>query len=121
MTDQRRARAEQLALEAVSKSIGDRNLILQARVATAMADTLIEFADAERKAQWQPIETAPRDDQRILVADDADVATAQFTNRRWVQSPTAWEGDGDYGGLADLYFEPTHWQPLPEPPKVESE
>ncbi|MDE2020874.1 MAG: DUF551 domain-containing protein [Patescibacteria group bacterium] len=66
---------------------------------------------------WLPIRKAPRNETRILVADNKQVASSQFTNGRWILSPTAWEGGGDYGSLADLPFEPTHWMPLPKPPK----
>lgn len=71
---------------------------------------------------WQPIKTAPEDGTRVLAGRPTDgshilnVATAEFTNGRWIVSPTAWDGDGDTGGLADLDFEPTHWLPLPQPP-----
>ena len=65
---------------------------------------------------WRPIETAPRDGTRILTTDGAEIATAEFTNGRWIVSPTAWEGDGDRGGLQDLDIAPTHWQ-IPELPR----
>jgi hypothetical protein len=68
-------------------------------------------------SNWQPIETAPKDGNRILVSGNTDIATTEFTNGRWVLSPIAWDGDGETGGIADLEFVPTHWMPLPEPPQ----
>ena len=85
-----------------------------------MVATLCTGAIDNREAwmgEWQPIETAPKNGVRVLCADGDDVATAEWTNARWVVSPTVWEGDGEYGGLADLEFSPTHWMPLPEPPR----
>ncbi len=57
----KRRRAEELALAAVSKSIGERNLILQARVATAMADTLMQFASELEAAAIERCEKVLRD------------------------------------------------------------
>lgn len=67
-------------------------------------------------SEWKPIETAPRDDTPILVSDGEDVQCSQFTNDRWCQSPLAWEGSDDQGGLVSTYFDPTHWMRLPSAP-----
>jgi hypothetical protein len=66
-------------------------------------------------SDWKPIETAPKDGTRILVSDGAEFATTEFTNGRWILSPTAWDGDGDTGGLADLDLKPIYWT-IPPPP-----
>lgn len=66
--------------------------------------------------EWQPIDTAPRDETRILVTGDDEVATSEFVNGRFILAPRCWYGDSDRGGLADLDFEPSHWMPLPSPP-----
>jgi hypothetical protein len=76
-------------------------------------------------AEWQPIETAPKDGRFVLVADprldqpvtigayykaDRDEQTGRF-------SAGSWDGwlsmDGDH--LASISH-PTHWMPLPDPP-----
>jgi hypothetical protein len=64
---------------------------------------------------WQPIETAPKDGTRVLLANrryrfvDAGHywrnANKRHPRKRWV-----WNGWPRH--------EPTHWQPLPAPPKT---
>ena len=60
---------------------------------------------------WQPIETAPRDGTEILVIESAGgcyVANWQSLDG-WV-----WAYDNMDGPTCT---NPTHWMPLPEPPK----
>jgi hypothetical protein len=60
---------------------------------------------------WQPIETAPRDGTEIIVC-------RRFEGRKFM-GVVMWDGRYwtiDYG--FPFYFDnPTHWMPLPEPPK----
>lgn len=67
-------------------------------------------------SKWQPISTAKKDGNPILATwldtwpDHPDIC-AIFWNEsreRWCYSRTAWICVG---------YEPTHWMPLPEPPK----
>lgn len=62
-------------------------------------------------AQWQPIETAPRDKTRIaLLRVDGN---SRRYGTGWYMPLTGWQG-----WYSDNYHEPpTHWFPLPEPPK----
>lgn len=81
--------------------------------------------------EWQPISTAPKDGTWILLTGgefvkydwngdtEPDVVSGQYTNKlnggldchwRW---QFAWLDGGFYGE----YMNPTHWMPLPEPPK----
>jgi len=83
--------------------------------------------------EWQPIETAPKDGTEVIVihytAYDGGMRptvdgpfTASFCSNRWRSS---WDGEEvveymDWGGTdyKDI-MSPTHWMPLPEPPKGE--
>jgi Protein of unknown function (DUF551) len=83
--------------------------------------------------KWKTIDSVPRDGTSVLLckAIDAegkpidwmeDLHTAQV----WVQV-AAWWSSGEwivYCSLVDeprLHFEPTHWMPLPKPPKLAEE
>ena len=58
--------------------------------------------------EWQPIETAPKDDTDVLVFSDNSIWIASFYHGIW------WfEKNDDTVRLS----KPTHWMPLPEPPK----
>ena len=66
-------------------------------------------------SQWIPVsERLPDGDDEVLVYDPVReaVETAEYLaeHRSWLAS--AWEYDGR------SYIFPTHWMPLPEPPKV---
>lgn len=66
--------------------------------------------------EWQPIKTAPKDGTMILVwpsrawIEECDKGEVVY----WDVEEETWAG---YGPLADDYTGPTHWMPLPEPPK----
>ncbi len=59
------------------------------------------------KADWQTIETAPKDGTRILIFCGSHACTfvGQWIKGQWVGA---------------RYNTPTHWMPLPEPPMVTS-
>ena len=71
--------------------------------------------DADR-IEWQPIETAPKDGTDILVMTGETMHVV-----RWINI----HGDFDYWAVDDNKHgpftlrgkAPTHWMPLPEPPK----
>jgi hypothetical protein len=82
---------------------------------------------------WQPIETAPKDGTEVLVwcPSAALVPLAMhFSSEEYFAREY---GDPDYmeagwylsysypDGLPECTWEPTHWMPLPEPPKVSNE
>ena len=70
-------------------------------------------AEVERlraEAEWQPIETAPKDGTRILVASKMG---GVYLVSWWKGKRTArWDN-----GARPLYSTPTHWHPLPAPPE----
>jgi uncharacterized protein DUF551 len=59
--------------------------------------------------EWQPIETAPKDGRDLLLANIGIVRLAFWDEARGGQW-SIWPG-------RDQFFKPTHWMPLPEPPK----
>jgi hypothetical protein len=62
------------------------------------------------KDGWQPIERAPKDGTRVLVAN-SEYAWIEIA---WWEQPNWIYGDSDYGSCD---CSPTHWMNLPEPPK----
>lgn len=60
--------------------------------------------------EWQPIETAPMDGRRILTFREGfqeNIAVAWYSASTDMWIPV-------YG---DIWPNPTHWMPLPQPPK----
>ena len=64
--------------------------------------------------EWQLIETAPKDGERLLVCQGEFVYIAFF------QADTREWRTEEHNHL-EVFFgaKPTHWRPLPEPPEVE--
>lgn len=66
-------------------------------------------------SEWKAIDTAPKDGTEVLVSEGRDlpmyVAYWDDEVERWI--------DPGMSPHADAQFEnaPTHWMPLPEPPK----
>lgn len=59
-------------------------------------------------SEWKPIKTAPKERTVILAAWDYGswfIQPAKFFNGEWVHG---WDHDP---------IDPTHWMPLPKPPK----
>lgn len=73
--------------------------------------TEIERMESEPRAQeWRPIETAPKE-VAVLVWREGWGSPAVM---QWCAHD---DGDGWYTHYYDYRYEPSHWQPLPEPPK----
>lgn len=71
-------------------------------------------------SEWQPIETALKDGSSLLLfaVELSYSDTPQMYVGRW--STTAWWGPAWVAyeeGSDTEYLEPTHWMPLPDPPK----
>ena len=61
---------------------------------------------------WQPIETAPKDGTKFLAYEGG--AENKHYECWWQDDFSNWSGWQDWW---DSEPEPTHWMPLPEPPK----
>lgn len=93
-------------------------------------------AKALAESVWQPIETAPKDGTHILVGapfrkaekaregymqpPDEPAFTAEACwGRSWTDTTNRWiapySDQDEQGGCAE--YSPTHWMPLPPPPK----
>ena len=73
--------------------------------------------------EWQPIETAPKDEVILLYRPDAikwaKVAPGKWEPQEHYTRPSPyWEICLHIGGAYESRkWPPTHWMPLPEPPK----
>jgi len=69
-------------------------------------------------SEWQPIETAPKDGTRILLYQregdgmDDNRTVAEGAWGEWLPGEYEW-----CMVQQDAWTAPTHWMPLPEPPK----
>ena len=83
-----------------------------ADMATAAAQGFRDGAAKEQQAEWQPIETAPKDGQAILVTDGMDCYCVE-----WDEEFDWWAVDDNKLGPFRLRGSaPTHWMPLPPVP-----
>jgi hypothetical protein len=74
--------------------------------ATSVHDQMRAALIAADRAAWQPIETAPRSGEVVLLwAPDFD-----RPRTGWTYANDPWQD------IRDSNAEPTHWRPLPAPP-----
>jgi len=103
---------------------------IRQRERRAAADRKVIERDREGVSEWRAIETAPRDGTLILIAPNMKTAWWDFGAECWVTNVIPLNGDrtiaDDWTKRPVMMFEqyahnfgtePTHWQPLPEPPK----
>lgn len=71
--------------------------------------------------QWQPIETAPKDGTRILIYQPDGQWKSRRDRRLEYIDVAYWHtpGNPEHPGFwtGGLTYRPTHWMPLPEPPR----
>ena len=74
-------------------------------------------------SEWQPIETAPKDGTEILLLKEirwvnGDSKDGRIGNGYWI-APYWFEQKTEiWRSRIDTWIDaPTHWMPLPEPPK----
>lgn len=136
--DQTRSKAIEVMADAIHDASMEDDWI-SPKIAAAVALTALEAEGMVVVPGWQPIESAPKDGTHILLGspDNEDDETAEVSTLGWWQDA---EDDGpDYmgadGGFVDHAFsefypgrsfgnpayqragtQPTHWQPVPDPP-----
>lgn len=64
--------------------------------------------------EWQPIESAPRDGKCLLWVDTDDGGEVMVLQR---DADGIWVYDSEPIVCADFWMDPTHWMPLPPPPR----
>lgn len=117
MTTDIQERAERLADPLGSMPPADRE-----RYVTRISQALFEAhkagrAEMKEEANWQPIETAPKDGTRIDVWRRGERLTDVF----WSDEEEWWSYMGDtYPIPLAASPAPTHWRPLPAPPAIRS-
>ena len=79
--------------------------------------------------EWQPIETAPKDGTRVLLFGGEQEVWKSQRDSKAGPMVVGWADGTEYGEQAwrfctydsgfygRLDTQPTHWMPLPEPPK----
>ncbi len=99
----------------------------QRRLSMAGARTAIEAylfitRRAEQDDGWQPIETAPKDGTWVLVAGGSAEDWAPVTMAWYALNPRTdrayWKQNGEWDDYDLADDQPTHWRPLPTPPKA---
>ncbi len=107
----------QALVEAAAERIKEQrgnpvNYDLFAQDAMILANAVLAAADAQPptvQGAWQPIETAPKDETRVLIYRPgfAEAVCVAWWSQNW----KCWRSvPGQHG------WHPTHWQPLPAPP-----
>lgn len=68
--------------------------------------------------KWKPIESAPKDGETVL-AYHKNIGSHTVSYRLPVRGEPGNETDyrKQWRDSSGRYFNPTHWMPLPEPPK----
>lgn len=67
---------------------------------------------------WQPISTAPRDGTAVLIAEaDGNVTACYWSTSVWADGG-AWISELSRSDT--VHYHPTHWMPIPPPPKDEN-
>ena len=89
---------------------------------------LSRFTDAALRAPapppqaWQLIESAPKDGTRLLLATSEWVADGQYRQDRWWTTYPPMVGSRpQYDDAERTAQTPTHWMPLPAPPRTDEE
>ena len=108
MVDQKtpvQLRAVPLSVRAVISNAENLNQQWSARLGPA--GTYFSVVE-EMKNTWQPIESAPKDDEEVLLY----FANGDMEIADWREDAQMWDGLSGW-----IRATPTHWMPLPDPPE----
>lgn len=75
---------------------------------------LLAAAEIVEAGEWQPIETAPKDEAVLVYRNCFIIAHFNSVAGRWIGY--GWDSADT---LNMLTTPPTHWRPLPSPPEVQ--
>ncbi len=75
---------------------------------------------ADERDAWQPIETAPKDGTPVMLYARSEKATAPVVVIGWCLYGHRWV-ECAFAPNLPVGLVPTHWQPLPAPPKQEAD
>jgi hypothetical protein len=79
----------------------------------------LEAQLAER--EWRPIETAPKDGNWVLISGGTygcEFSPCEFYGARFDRVGMAvWDAGNKQWENGEMHYHPTHWQPMPPPPK----
>lgn len=102
-------------------------------LAARAAIAALQAVPAASEVGWQPIESAPKDGTRVLLAPHMMTGWWEFGDDEWVVTAIPLEEDrtiaNDWTVQPRLFFclyakqfgvEPTHWRPLPKPPALKA-
>ena len=111
MTDARlreciRAAAKEIVAEWVTAHVGDF-AVPRDEVLESIAEIMARHLTRPPGGAWRSIETCPNGEQVLVFGGRFEEVTAVIANGDWWRMATR---DG-------RKFPPTHWQPLPEPPR----
>jgi hypothetical protein len=76
------------------------------------ADTLAALLAQHEQDGWQPIATAPKDGADVMTFGGAGMVVARYEDEAWRLYNYGYEE-------ATVRKQPTHWRPLPNPPKAQ--
>jgi len=82
------------------------------------AERLLAAAEIVERAEWRPIESAPKDGTVILLEHGGSVYPG-----RWHYDGTKWpwkvmDSDGEINGIMHGSHGPQRYRPIPAPPEV---
>lgn len=115
MSDELTAELRRVYAEAYDGAIYARNSSAEAFRAALLAVYLAG------NGKWISLaERCPEHGQKVLISDGRNVSAAEADRKLFGDTGELWwVGCGFSGQEWEWDFEPTHWQPLPEPPQPE--